>query len=146
MVIDKVALASSILERGKVLAPDRFPAANEETITSWGRVLGAYNFPPALWADAVDVWAAELVGERMCTPREIIHAARIVRSRWESDPVRGPQLKAHRERLADERDRLISEGKFGVERGYRAAVEAPRPDVPDFVSGVVKQLRSQQAG
>lgn len=121
----KRELAANVLARGKALTPDRFPQPSPEVIDAWARTLGAINVPDLVWAEAVDLWALELVGSRMATPRELKDAARTVLVRWESDPVRGPQLRAHRERLALERDQQLKDGTFGRLRGYQ-----PRKTVP----------------
>lgn len=115
---EKRELAANVLARGKTLAPDRFPQPSPDIIEAWGRVLGSINLPALVWAEAVDLWALELVGSRMATPRELKDAARTVIARWESDPVRAPQLRAHRERLTLERDRQLAEGTFAEIRGY----------------------------
>lgn len=116
---EKRELAANVLARGKLLAPDRFPQPSADVIEAWGRVLGSINLPALVWAEAVDLWALELVGTRMATPRELKDAARAVLVRWESDPVRAPQLRAHRERLTIERDKQIADGSFGHLRGYQ---------------------------
>ena len=91
-------LVAHILRKGKALAPDRFPAipANAEdaklTLDAWAEALGTVDFPPALWAEAVTLWATQLAGERMVTPRDLIQAAYTVRDRWEGDPERARVL------------------------------------------------------
>ena len=98
--------------------------------------------PRDVWLDAVRLWAVELAGEKMVTPRELKQAAKTVLSRWESDPVKRQQLNERRERLRDERDRQIKAGTFGALRGYKA-IEAndsePAP-VPDTLMELRKNL------
>lgn len=79
-------LAKHILRKGKALAPDRFPQPSLEVAQAWAGALASPEFPPALWSEAVDLWATTLVGDRMCTPRDLIGAAYTVRDRWESVP------------------------------------------------------------
>lgn len=79
-------LAKHILRKGKALVPDRFPQPSLEVAQAWAGALSSPEFPPALWSEAVDLWATSLVGERMCTPRDLIQAAYVVRDRWESVP------------------------------------------------------------
>ena len=81
-----IELAKRLLQEGKRLAPDRFPQPSLDVAKSWQRVLSQVDFPPRLWGEAVDLWATTLVGERMCTPRDLIQAAYVVRDRWESVP------------------------------------------------------------
>jgi len=81
-----IELAKHILRKGKALVPDRFPQPSLEVAQAWAGALASPEFPPALWSEAVDLWATTLVGERMCTPRDLIQAAYVVRDRWEGDP------------------------------------------------------------
>jgi len=66
----------------------------------------------------------------MVTPRELKHAAKMVLSRWESDPVKRQQLNERRERLRDERDRQLAAGTFGEVRGHKAIATAEKESVP----------------
>ena len=81
-----IELAKHILRKGKALVPDRFPQPSLEVAQAWAGALASPEFPPGLWSEAVDLWATTLVGERMCTPRDLIQAAYVVRDRWEGDP------------------------------------------------------------
>ena len=87
-----IELAKHILRKGKALAPDRFPQPSLEVAEAWAGALVSPEFPPALWSEAVDLWATSLVGERMCTPRDLIQAAYVVRDRWEGDPEKAAVL------------------------------------------------------
>lgn len=128
---EQLVLAAAVIELGKKLTPDRFPAPNEEVIKEWAIVLGSINVPRDVWLDAVRLWATELAGEKMVTPRELKQAAKTVLDRWESDPVMKQQLDARRERLREERDRQLAAGTFGAARGHKRienkkeSVEAP---------------------
>lgn len=141
---EKRELAAYVLEYGKRLAPDRFPSPSAEIVSAWGDVLGGITLPPQVWPEAVRLWATELVGDRMVTPREMKRAAKLVVERWEHDPVRKRELAAHRERLRVERDRQLAEGSFGRARGYRPLeVEAPvsQPSVED-IRDIAGRLRA----
>ena len=91
-------LVAHILRKGKALAPDRFPAipANPEdaklTLDAWAEALGTLDFPPELWAEAVTRWATQLAGERMATPKDVLHAAMLVRNDWEGVPDKAAVL------------------------------------------------------
>lgn len=143
MTSQKFTLAANILKLAGNLVPDRVPTPNPEIVKAWAAALDK-NYPAELWADAVYLWAAELVGDRMITPREILKAAKIVLQRWEIDPVRGPQLRAYRERLRDERDRQIAEGTFAEVRGYgpRTAVGTGGSTDGDL-QAVVERVKSR---
>lgn len=137
-------LAAYVLEYGKRLVPDRFPQPSAEIVDAWGDVLGGIPLPLQVWPEAVKLWATELVGDRMVTPREMKRAAKLVIERWEHDPVRKHELAAHRERLRVERDRQLAEGTFGRARGYRPReVEAPvsQPSVED-IRAIAGRLRA----
>lgn len=92
-------LVAHILRKGKALAPDRFPAipANPEdaklTLDAWAEALGTLDFPPELWAEAVTRWATQLAGERMATPKDVLHAAMLVRNDWEGVPEKAAILR-----------------------------------------------------
>lgn len=132
----KRLLAMAVLRKGKQLVPDRFPQPGEETTKVWADALGPTMevLPhPELWELAVDIWAVDIVGDRMCTPREIRRAVTIARDRWESDPVRRPALDEARRGRVLEHDRQIAAGTRGEVLGYRrpAALEggpARRPE------------------
>lgn len=117
---EKMTLAAAVLNRGKQLAPDRFPQASPETARAWAQALsGAFDaLPVQLWPEAVDAWATEFVGDRMATPKDLRDAAYVVRDRWENDHGRRQVLEAQREARRVERDHQLATGKFGQLRGY----------------------------
>lgn len=88
-------LAMEILRLGKDLAPDRFPIPSPDVKDAWAMALNR-ELPPRVWRDAVLVWATELVGDRMCTPKDILHAAQIAVQRWESTPEGKAELEEFR--------------------------------------------------
>ena len=139
---EKIVLAAAVIELGKNLTPDRFPAPSEDVIKEWAIVLGSINVPRDVWLDAVRLWATELAGNRMVTPRELKDAAKMVLSRWESDPVKRQQLNERRERLREERDRQIAAGTFGAVRGHRAIAAPEKESVaaPDTLMELRKNL------
>src|SRR5690625_646625 len=139
---EKLVLAGAVIDLGKNLTPDRIPAPNEDVIKEWAIVLGSINVPRDVWLDAVRLWAVELAGDKMVTPRELKQAAKTVLSRWESDTVKRQKLNERRERLRDERDRQIKAGTFGALRGYKAIEvndSEPAP-VPDTLMELRKDL------
>lgn len=143
---DAQELAAYVLQYGKRLAPDRFPQPSMEAVNAWAGVLAGMPFPREVWPEAVKLWATELVGDRMVTPREMKRAATLVVERWERDPQRKRELDAHREARRVERDRQLAAGTFGRERGYRPrAVEAPvsQPSIED-IRGIAKRLRARR--
>lgn len=142
----QLELAKNILRKGKALAPDRFPQPNIETAREWADALRGMSFPVEVWPEAVLLWATELVGERMATPRELKRAAKLVVERWESNPVRREQLRAHREAEVAKRDRQIADGSFAAVRGYqpKALGEAAPVDldrIQELVRGAGLGLR-----
>lgn len=145
----KQAVATRVLGVGKRLAPDRFPnftlpngTLNTELVDEWAYELGSKNWPPELWDEAVRVWVRELDHGKMVTSGELMKAGKIVLSRWESHPVRGAELRAHRERLQDERDRQIAAGTFGKARGYKAIEQSEKESepAPDMLHELRKNL------
>src|SRR5699024_12276270 len=91
-----VELAAHILAKGKRLAPDRFPQPGPETAEVWAEALSELDFPPALWSEAVVLWSTKLVGDRMVTPKDILHAAMLARNDWEKDAEKKAILEAVR--------------------------------------------------
>lgn len=143
---DAQELAAYVLQYGKRLAPDRFPSPSMEVVNAWASVMAGMRFPREVWPEAVKLWATELVGERMVTPREIKRAAKMVVDRWEHVPERKAMLDEHREARRVERDRQLAAGTFGCERGYRPrAVEAPvsQPSVQD-IQAIAERLRARR--
>ncbi len=65
---DQKILGALVLQRGKMLAPDRFPKPDKSVAEAWGRILGRLNVPLEVWPEAVDLWASERIGERMAIP------------------------------------------------------------------------------
>lgn len=124
---EKTRLAAMVLQRGKVLVPDRFPQPSRETAEAWGRVLGSRNLPVEVWPDAVDLWAAENVGDRMVTPRDLLQAARSVLDRWKSDPVRREFLEARALALRDARDAALDRGELRQVRSFPPLEGGSRP-------------------
>lgn len=137
---EKLELAGAVLKFGKSIAPDRFPRVSEEVVGVWAEVLGSISVPKGVWPEAVKLWATELAGERMCTPRDLKRAAKDVIARWESDPGRKAVLEQHREARRVQRDRELAEGRFGEVRGYSAPVLEGRPQVSGEVLEAVKAV------
>lgn len=146
-------LAKHILRKGKALAPDRFPQPSLEVAQAWAGALGSPEFPAALWSEAVDLWATTLVGERMCTPRDLIGAAYAVRDRWEADPERARVLDELRAARAN-----ANYAKAGLDpittadlprhagKPPKALTEAPRRQqtTPERISDAGKFIRRSQ--
>ena len=137
---EKLELAGAVLKFGKSVAPDRFPRVSEDVVGMWAEVLGSISVPKGVWPEAVKLWATELAGERMCTPRDLKQAAKAVIARWESDPERKAVLEQHREARRVQRDRELSAGTFGAVRGYAVPVLESRPVVSDGVLEAVKSV------
>lgn len=148
-----IELAKHILRKGKALVPDRFPQPSLEVAQAWAGALSSPEFPPALWSEAVDLWATSLVGERMCTPRDLIGAAYTIRDRWEGDPERAAVLDELRAARANRNYAKAGLEPIGVadlprhagkspeavtERSGRQQSQPERIDAPRFIR------RSQQ--
>lgn len=138
----KRALAAAILNKGKTLAPDRFPQAGPDVAQAWADALGVtFDALPftELWEEAVLLWSTELAGDRMVTPRDLRHAALVVRDRWDSHPARRDLLRARREAAVEERDQQLAAGTFAAIRGYGPPSALPeRRDLSaDEIGGVL---------
>ena len=137
-------LVAHILRKGKALAPDRFPAipANPEdaklTLDAWAEALGALDFPPALWSDAVTKWATELAGDRMVTPKDILHAAMLARNDWEKDAEKKAILEALRVERANR-----NYAKAGLEPITVADLPQYAGKPPEAVTEATRRQQSQ---
>lgn len=143
----KTAIAVRVLGIGKRIAPDRFPAhldragnPNRELINEWAKALGAKNYPIELWEQATHHWANHIDHGRMVTTGEILRAAEAVLAKWEMQPERKAQIDAHRQALADERDRQIKQDTFGVNRGYKRPIEPPRKNGYEKFSATINRI------
>lgn len=147
----KFEMTAQILRKGKALVPDRFPQPSQETAVAWASALSRMfdRLPSEIWPEVVDVWATELVGDRMITPKELKRAAYTVRDRWEADPVKRGVLEKSREADRELRDRQLADGSFGRVRGYLVPEVEPvrRPDrlpseyLADVMRGAFQEVR-----
>lgn len=141
---EKSNRTSKILALGKALAPDRFPQPSREVAAAWAkamdRLYDSFTIED-MWLEAVTVWATELVGDRMITPRDLKHAVYVVRDRWEADPMRRDVLMRDREARQEERDRQIEAGTFGELRGYK-----PRQVAQNNPLGAITRNVGRQVG
>ena len=137
---DKIELASRVLEYGKAIAPDRFPAVSEGVVLAWADVLGGMAVPVEVWPEAVRLWASENVSERMVTPADLRRAAGTVLERWESDPAKRVVLRRLREERREQRDRELAAGTFGEVRGYEAPAELVKGRVDPAVVEAARRV------
>lgn len=133
-----IELAKHILRKGKALAPDRFPQPSLEVAEAWAGALGRPEFPPALWSEAVDLWATSLTGERMCTPRDLIQAALVVRDRWDAVPERAAVLDELRAARANR-----NYAKAGLEPITTADLPRYAGKPPEAVTEAARRQQSQ---
>lgn len=117
----KLEIAANILARGKALVPDRFPRPDQLTTQVWAEALSSMfdTLPVGIWPEAVTLWAMELAGERMITPKELKSAAYSVRDRWEADPQKAEILAQIRNHNRDQRDKQLADGSFWQLRGFK---------------------------
>ena len=140
---EKTNRTSKILALGKALTPDRFPQPSREVAAAWTKALDRLydSFTiEDMWLEAVTVWATELVGDRMITPKELKHAVYVVRDRWEADPMRRDVLMRDRESRQEERDRQIAAGTFGQLRGYKPRQVAPHNPLGAITGGIGRSV------
>lgn len=151
----KTALIVAVLRKGKAAVPDRFPQANAETTKSWLDMLSPVMdiFPiPELWEEAVNVWAVELVGDRIATPRELKQAVYVVRDRWEKIPEKSRVLEQRRLYRQELHDRQIADGTRAEAMGYRRPLalerEAERGSgrMPDALRGAWRKAVQKAKG
>lgn len=141
------AVAVRVLAIGKRRAPDRFPAYTDragqldrELVNEWAAALGVKRYPLELWEEAVAYWINHLDKGRMVTTGEILKAAKAVREKWETDPLRKPQfdeLYRHREQ---EREQKWRAGELAASRGYPQPKQLTKPPVPDTVLEKVRAV------
>lgn len=139
---EKISKTAEILTLGKALAPDRFPKPSREAGAAWAKSLDRLfdQMPEEIWEEAVHVWAMELVGNHMITPKELKAAVYVVRDRWESDPTKREILNTQRERNRELRDRQLDDGSFSELRGYNPPPKKPLPNPDRDVAGLLKKI------
>lgn len=79
-------VAEIVLARGKMLAPDRFPAPSPDAAEAWAGIIQSLNLPWQVWPEAVTWWSLNVKDDRMITPKALKDAAWVVRDKWEADP------------------------------------------------------------
>ncbi|MGN0097191.1 MAG: hypothetical protein ACI38U_14150 [Corynebacterium sp.] len=79
-------VAEIVLARGKMLAPDRFPAPSADAAEAWAGIIQSLNLPWQVWPEAVTWWSLNVKDDRMITPKALKDAAWVVRDKWEADP------------------------------------------------------------
>ena len=138
-------LTANLLRLGKQLAPDRFPQPSPETTEAWAMALDRI-YPPKLWRDAIILYATQRVGERMCTPRDLLQAAADTVKRWESDPALNRELEEFRaQRMHTKYQQMLGD------RYTPEAVPGPPPrgeiksDSPDFAALKQRLARVRKA-
>lgn len=116
---EKLRMVAHILDKGKLLASDRFPQPSKEVTAAWADAFSDMfdSFPPQIWSEAVVVWSMEMATDRMVTPRNIRDAAYVVRDRWLSDRVKGPWLRKWNETRIEARTTAMIEGRLPNELG-----------------------------
>lgn len=117
---EKINLTGKILTLGKALAPDRFPQPSREVGAAWAKALDRLmdTMPPEMWEEAVTVWAMEMVGEKMITPRNLKEAIYVVRDRWEGHPVKKKRLEQVRRQNEEARELAWRENRLLELKGY----------------------------
>lgn len=134
-------VTTRVLDRGKALAPDRFPKVDSGVVDAWSQVFSRIGVSESTLIAAVDLWCAEMAGDRMITPRDFRQAIKVLLSRWESDPVKGPQLRAWRHAREVERDRQLAEGTFAEIRGYTPKQITPKKAPEGPTDGLKYRLK-----
>lgn len=135
-------LAANILALAKQHNPAMVPKPTRDIAEAWSESLNR-SYPPQLWRDAVAEWAR--TADRMICPRDLLEAARVTVRRWESDPVRGPQLRAHRERREEERRIAYHQGRLLEYHGRTQRPALPTPEVDaDVLEKARRAARGQQ--
>lgn len=135
-------VAENVLAMCRKIQPDFWnPDNNPDMASAWGYVFATKPFAPSCYYEAVGVFYAENhTGDRP-TPGQIVHFAKVVRDRWEADPLKRSEMNAHREFLQRERDRQIEAGTFGALRNHqpKREVEAPKVE-PSRVRSLLESL------
>lgn len=107
-------VAKLVLEKGKTLAPDRFPAPNPAVADSWAEVFEKIGLPWQIWPEAVTWWSMNVDDDRMVTPKALKEAGWVIRDRWEAgrEPAKLELLEASRKRRleANYRELLGNDG------------------------------------
>lgn len=126
-------------KRGKAIVGDRFPAITDESIDAWARALPEVHDMQDHNLDAViRRWARTGVDNRMASPKSILAAIQEERKAWANTPEGRAQLRAHRRRMEDLRDRQLADGTFAQIRGIRNR-EIAGPSKPENLHDIKQQ-------
>lgn len=142
-----IELASQILDWLKKAAPDRIARADHGIAEVWAACLGIRSYPEDLWHQACIVAATELVGDRMLTPKDMLHAAHIVKQRWEVDPNQKHRLEGYRQRLRAEFEaRHLLRREDAPKQVHKPAAEIPDSREVDVLAELRRRAGEKQAG
>lgn len=141
-----IELAAQILDWLKKAAPDRIARADHGTAEVWAACLGIRSYPEDLWHQACIVAATELVGDRMLTPKDMLHAAHLVKGRWEVDPAQKPRLEGYRQRRREEFEaRHLLRPEDVPKQVHKPAGEIPDSREVDVLAELRRRAAAKQA-
>ena len=123
------------------------PAPTPETASFWAECLGVREYPDDLWYQACKVLCSEIEVYGGITPRHVLHAAKTVKQRWETDPQHKHRLEGYRERRQAEfeaRHVLRREDAPAVE--HKPAAEIPDSREVDVLAELRRRAAEKQAG
>jgi len=138
-------VAKLVLEKGKALAPDRFPAPNPASADAWAEALEKIGLPWQIWPEAVTWWAMNVADDRMITPKAMKEAGWVVRDRWESgdEPEKMRLLEASRKRrLAANYRELLGNDGGALEAFHDPALELGSGDRSEDAAKSWQELRA----
>lgn len=102
-------LVTKMLVACQTMRRPRSAEEKRELVEVWAKALSVTDYPEDIYLDALSSWMAEAkAGDNPPYPGDILVHCRRVIERVEVDPVRGPKLRAWRERKRDERDRRVA--------------------------------------
>ena len=142
----KIELAAQILDWLKKAAPDRIARADHGTAEVWAACLGIRSYPEDLWHQACIVAATELVGDRMITPKDMLHAAHLVKQRWEVSPQHKHRLEGYRQRrLAEFESRHVLRREDAPKQVHKPAEAIPDSREVDVLAELRRRAAAKQA-
>lgn len=105
-------VAGQVLAKIEVLFPKfsipKEPDRLKVVVNAWSHALSKYRYPDEVWLEAVDEYFSQPgLGGEPPYPGDVLNAAKRVIERVERDPVRGPKLRAWREKRQEERDEAL---------------------------------------
>lgn len=141
---DPVSLAKALLARCRQYQGDFF-IPTDDMINAWSTPLRRRSLPPEVYLEAVGAFYGDPAnGDRRPSIGDIMRYSKVVRDRWDADPLQRRVLDEHRAYRQLQIDRAI-ETKSLYERRYGAPTSLSSRDVDAMVVSALEKGRKPKS-